>query len=118
VAEELIRQGFHVSLPLDETQFDLVATNGKKSFRIQVKSTAKPLKDYNKPKRYHFNITHGNSKKETYTLQDCDFLVCVALDNRRFWVIPIESITVSSLKIPPNKSSKYSKYEGRWDLMV
>ena len=118
MAEELIRLGFHASIPLDETQFDLVATSGINSFRIQVKSTAKPLNEYGKPRRYHFNITHGNSKKSNYTLRDCDFLVCVALDKRRFWVMPIESITVASLKIPPNKSSKYSKYEGRWDLMV
>ena len=118
MAEELIRQGFHASWPLDETQFDLVATNGKNSFRVQVKSTSKPIRDSGT--RYHFNITHGNSKKAGYTLLDCDFLVCVALDKRRFWVIPIDEIksTSSSIKILPNKFGKYSKYEGRWDLMA
>jgi len=118
VAEELIKQGFHASLPLDETQFDLVATNGENSFRIQVKSTSRPVKDSGT--RYHFNITHGNSKKVGYTLSDCDFIVCVALDKRRFWVIPIEEIksTLTSIKILPHKPCKYSKYEGRWNLMV
>ena len=41
VAEELIKHRFHVSLPLDETQFDLVATANNLSHRIQVKATSK-----------------------------------------------------------------------------
>ena len=39
VAEKLIKLGFHVSIPLDETQFDLICTLKEKSHRIQVKCT-------------------------------------------------------------------------------
>ncbi len=117
VAEILIGKGFHVSLPLDETQFDLVATSGEKSFRLQVKCTSGPANDWRRTHRYNFNITRGNSTRKAYTFNDCDFLICIALDTRRFWVIPIEDIKTSSLKIAAASKSKYSKYEGRWDLI-
>jgi len=117
VAEILIGKGFHVSLPLDETQFDLVATSGSKSFRLQVKCTSKPINDWRRTVRYNFNITRGNSTKKAYTFDDCDFLICIALDTHRFWVIPIGDVGASSLKIAACAESKYSKYEGRWDLL-
>jgi len=118
VAEELIRRGFHVSLPLDETQFDLVATAASLSHRIQVKSTTKLVNGKaRRIGRYHFNLGHGTHKKRTYTASDCDFIVCVALDTRRFWVLPLKEVRTSSLKILPDRTSKYSKYEDRWDLI-
>lgn len=119
VAEKLIELGFHVSIPLDETQFDLVATHGEKSFRIQVKCTGgmeKTPRPTSCP-RYNFNLSRGSSRKITYTHADCDFIICLAMDSSRYWIIPVEDIASKILKIPANGSSKFCKYEYRWDLI-
>jgi hypothetical protein len=119
VAEKLIGLGFHVSIPLDETQFDSVATFNEKSFRIQVKCTGgfEKCQRRNCSPRYNFNLSRGSSRKVQYTQSDCDFIICLAMDSSRYWIIPVEDIAVKILKIPANGSSKYSKYENRWDLI-
>ena len=118
VAEELIKHRFHVSLPLDETQFDLVATANNLSHRIQVKATSKLVNGrVGKTGRYHFNLGHGTYRKRIYTNNDCDFIICVALDTHRFWILPLKEVKTAYLKILPNRTSKYSKYEDRWDLI-
>jgi|9_EtaG_2_1085328.scaffolds.fasta_scaffold122449_2 hypothetical protein len=119
VAEKLIKLGFHVSIPLDETQFDLICTLKEKSHRIQVKCTGgiEKAKQPNSNPRYNFNLSRGNSRKISYTHADCDFIICLAMDASRYWIIPVEEIDIKILKIPANGSSKYCKYEYRWDLI-
>ena len=50
----------------DSDPFDLLVNKGERFVRIQVKSTARPMRDSGT--RYHFNITHRNSKKSDWNL--------------------------------------------------
>jgi len=56
--------------------------------------------------------------KQSYTNRDCDFLICIVMDTPRFWAIPVDAVAASALKILLHTSSKYSKYENRWDLIL
>ena len=46
-----------------------------------------------------------------------DFFVCCALDSHRFWVLPFEAATVTTLKIYNGEDSKFYRYEDAWVLL-
>lgn len=99
VARELAKEGFTVSFPHgDDAQFDLVSSKDGVTKRIQVK-TAAIREDYG---TYKVAFTHGTTKKEHYTPEDCD-CICVWLpyaDDFKnevvsgFYIIPTEDAQV------------------------
>ena len=83
--------------------------------RIQVKSTLKQRTD---PKlHYQFQLARGLSSKKGYSADDIDFFVCCCITDMKFWVIPFEAATVTTLKIYNGEDSKFHRYEDAWILL-
>lgn len=88
VAMELLRAGYHVAVPLVDTGFDLVAIKGQKTWRIQVKATARTGARSNRVR-----ATRGAAKQSVYTSEECDALVAVHVLKRI-----IVCVTLAQLK--------------------
>jgi len=118
VAEKLIGQGWSVAPPFgDNEPFDLMVNKGERFLRLQVKSTlTQHSYKCNRP-NYQFQLAHGPSSKKRYTADQVDFFICCALDSHRFWILPFEAATVTTLKIYNGVDSKFHRYEDAWILL-
>ena len=113
VAEKLIANGWSVSFPHGDSEpFDLLASKGKRTLRIQVKSTLAPQYPKGKGAHYQFHLKHGR-KSRAYDEGSVDIFVCVALDAKRFWVIDCRDKPKPSMKIY-GAGSKYAQTEDNW----
>ena len=56
-------------------------------------------------------------KQKRYTADQVDFFVCCALDTLRFWILPFEAASVTTLKIYNGEDSKFHRYEDAWLLL-
>ena len=118
VAEKLISKGWGVARPLgDGDPYDLLASKGDASLRIQVKATLSQHAYNTTRPHYQFQLAHGLSSKKRYQPDDVDFFVGCALDAKRFWVIPFSAATTVTLKIYNGEDSKFHRYEEAWVLL-
>lgn len=114
VAEKLIANGWVVSWPIGDSEpFDLLASKGEKTLKIQVKSTLRPQFPRGKGQHYQFHFKHGAGKARSYEPGTVDVFVCVALDTKRFWVIDCRDKPKPSMKIY-GAGSKYAQTEDNW----
>lgn len=118
VAERLIGQGWSVAPPFgDNDPFDLLVNKGDRFLRLQVKSTLEQHNYRHSRPHYQFQLAHGVSSKKRYTADQVDFFICCALDTHRFWILPFEAATVTTLKIYNGEDSKFHLYEDAWNLL-
>ena len=101
----------------DNEPFDLMVNKGDRFLRLQIKSTlTQHSYKCNRP-NYQFQLAHGPSSKKRYTADQVDFFVCCALDTQRFWILPFEAATVTTLKIYNGVDSKFHRCEDAWILL-
>jgi len=119
VAEKLLEHGWNIAHPLsDSSAFDLLASKGRKIWRIQIKTT-QSLVHYpseNSP-NFQFQTNHGCKTKVMYDKSTVDFFICCALDCSKFWVLPFDAVKSVTLKIYGGKKCKYTIYENAWELL-
>lgn len=70
--ERLLRAGFGVAMPIIDEGYDLLATHGRKAWRLQVKATGSTGPD---PGR--ISIRRGQSKTRLYGSDEVDAFVAV-----------------------------------------
>ncbi len=93
VAAELMRRGWTPYLPVVDNGVDLTVDG---SVRIQVKSTVKAVRNAWGRSHYQFTLRKAarylrSRKVEAFNRRfsgECDFVVCHAIDDNRFWVVP------------------------------
>ena len=104
VAAELSQRGWQVCMSPHQPSFDIAAVKGRKIQRVQVKTCAKPALDVNKTVgRYSF-MPKCRSTNDLYTREECDFLVFVGLEHRAFFIMPVESATVTKYNWAPGQT--------------
>jgi len=118
VAAELCHRGWQVCMSPHQPSFDIAAVKGRKVQRVQVKTCARPAIDAGKHTgRYNFVPKH-RSTNDPYTKEDCDFLVFVGLEHRAFFVLPVESATVTKYNwVPGSPDCVLSPYLHAWQLL-
>ena len=65
--------------------------------------------------RYHFTVSRRN--KRGYTKSDTDYMLLVALDIERCWVIPVEYVKTPMVAINTKSPSKWDAYSEAWHLL-
>lgn len=105
VAAALFRNGYSVLTPMEDfVGYDLVAEKDGKFHRIQVKATAgmESGKTF-----YRFITCKGSKKKVRYYGSSVDFVVCYALPEDLFWVLPVSQCRSPSKKFYPRSGSSW-----------
>jgi len=91
--EELLRQGINPYRPVvDDHGVDLMLLNG---LRLQVKSAHLSAPNKGRSRSYVFScaqnvygIGYRRIQKRRTFANECDFVIFVGLDQRRFWILP------------------------------
>lgn len=108
VAQELIGQGWNVAYPRSSHSiFDLIAVQGSRALRIQVKSTRKRVGN-----RLLFDTTRYQAKAEKgarkiISCNDCDVAVLVSVTNMELFVVPVSHIRTCHFAINETNYPKY-----------
>ena len=71
-AQELMKAGYQVSLPMVDVGYDLIAMKDGRTWRIQVKATARCGARSNRVR-----AKHGRTNSLSYTSEHCDAIVAV-----------------------------------------
>ena len=88
-AARLLAAGFVVLTPSTPESYDMVATRGDQYHRIQVKCTRKTKPYRPGLPRYQFTIAR---RRPSYTKSYTDYVLLVALDIERCWLIPVPAV--------------------------
>ena len=119
VAAKLNSLGYSVSWPLSPTSFDLIATTGRVSRRVQVKSAER-----GKSGTYKANLRKGRKNTRKYTADDCSSVVVYApyhldYDNEAdagYYVVPIsEASKVCTCIVYPPTKGRYKHWVSKWE---
>jgi PD-(D/E)XK endonuclease len=114
--------GFGVTKPYGEVEpYDFILDSGRRLWRVQVKSTAAPVK---RKRSYYVQPSHCSSAcgKKTYTSEEIDFLVAYVVPREARYVIPVGALP-SVIKIhlypdTPRSRGRFECYRGAWCLMA
>jgi hypothetical protein len=118
VAEKLISLGWSVATPMgSHTYYDLLIHKDSYLKKVQVKSTESLTRTVgsNAPS-FQFSCRHGKTHRN-YSKDEVDFFIFCALDCAKFWVLPINSVKTTHVKIYTGPKCKYSNYENAWTLL-
>ena len=125
--------GFTAAQPCGERAFDHLVDNGRRCWRIQVKTTAQPTR----PGVYHFSCGHSgppsrpNSKSDTaksrrntkspYLQHEIDFMALYIISEDIWYLVPWKALrgrSTVSLHVPPSKTrGNLAQYAEAWDLL-
>ena len=119
VAAKLSSLGHEISWPLAASSFDLIATKGKVSRRVQVKSAIK-----SKRSTYRVWLRYGAKGEHRYTAEECNSIIVylpyhedyTEIKEAGFYVIPITVASKygSCIMYPPGHG-KHPHWVSRWE---
>ena len=115
-ASELVRRGWVVSFPFAPCPFDIIATKGQYSVRLQVKAGEPYIEKGRNFTRYRFNTqrTHAGAYGEC----DFDFWIFVALEHHAFFVIPkAEPLPAIPQWRPAKRGDPMDAWRNRFELL-
>jgi hypothetical protein len=116
-AAKALQHGLVIGFPASEKlPYDFFLDNGKRIHKIQVKSTDKMAKDRN---AYKVSTVKGRTKKEIYTKEEVDFIVCHIASLDTYYIIPVEHLNVMSINLYPHIKGKgtYEGFREAWHLL-
>ena len=108
--------GFAVAKPWgDSDRYDVVVRFESTFWRVQIKSVLGKS-----PSRDHYRVQTANSRKQTYSAKDIDFLVAYIFAEDIWYVIPAHIVeNKKSLCLTPgSKRSLVDQYREAWNLMM
>lgn len=104
VCADLILQGYHAFLSDQGLPYDVIADDGKRLIKIQVKSTFRPkhLAEIKYTKKYLWHVRRaGKGSKRMIAGDEFHILALVALDIRQIAYMPITDKVPSCVTIRP-----------------
>jgi len=106
VTGALLRCGYNVLEPYEDfSGYDLVAEKNNKFHRIQVKTAQVMEQDSN---RYRFTTSCGNGANCAKRLiTGVDYVVCWAMNDDLFWLIPIAKCKSITTKFCPSTGQSW-----------
>ena len=108
--------GFAVARPCGNSdRYDVVVRSGNTFWRVQIKSVLGKS-----PSRNHYRVQTANSRKQTYSPKDIDFLVAYIFAKDIWYVVPAHIVeNKKSLCLTPgSKRSSIDQYREAWKLMM
>ena len=110
--------GFDVLLPYGRgLRYDVVVDNGRRLWRVQVKTTDHMLNGL-----YQVGVHHrANGKQHTYTPAEVDFVAVYILPEQTWYILPVrEVVGHQSLLFRPRgyaRRDPYARYREAWHLL-
>lgn len=113
--------GLNVLMPYSSiTKYDLIVDNGKKSIKVQVKSTSKEDFQRGKLRKRTYRVATSNGRHSKNKYQEGDFDICAVhiIPENLFYLLPYHAISSkTSLFYPEKKEHKFSQYKENWELL-
>lgn len=81
--EQLLRAGYAVAIPIVDEGYDLIAFDGRRYWRVQVKATASTGKN-----GYRVRIGRGRDKRQAYCPKHIDAFVAVHIKRNLVMCVP------------------------------
>lgn len=108
VCADLILKG-HIAFPSEQgLSFDVVMSAGQKLYKIQVKTTRKPIpvpQRVARTDKYCFHVRRcGKGGRMSYLSGDVDIFALVALDSRTIGYIDAKKVKQTMFFLPENSS--------------
>jgi hypothetical protein len=107
--------GFAVAKPWgDSDRYDVVVRFENTFWRVQIKSVLDKSRS-----RHYFRVHTNDSRRQTYSSKDIDFLVAYIFAEDLWYVFPAHVFEQKkSLCVKPgSKKSRLEQYREKWDLM-
>lgn len=112
--QEARRRGFQVAKPIGDTAaYDVLLDNGRRIFRVQVKS-ASHVQD----RGYKVIAAAGSRSKRPYTARDIDFLAAYIVPLDLWYIFPARAFSprLSLWMFPGSHRGLYEPYRTAWHL--
>jgi len=115
---KVLENGSVPLLPMSEiTPYDVVIDNGKKTIKIQIKSTHS--KHHKKDK---YKVSSVKCNGDNYTKKDCDFMVYYIFNTKTWYIVPVKMVSQYYVNLYPHRIPKkgfgrYEKYREAWHLL-
>ena len=118
---ELLRRGFGVSKPENDTGFDLITSYGSIMKRVQIKTIYKAKvsssgsEDFSIRRRRYSRAAAPCETNLTYRAGEIDAFVFVSLVTNNFWIVPSEEVDLSGHKRAMRLGNRY---HDSWHLLA
>lgn len=109
------RRGLIVSRPsIQATIYDFLVDNGKKIYRIQVKS------NHQNGPNYRLKLGQGSKQKNNYSPEDVDIIAAFIGELKTWYIFPIYAIgeRMGITLYPDSIDSKWNKYREGWGSIL
>lgn len=105
---------------VDALGYDLIATQGPKIIRVQVKSSTRPITERGKTvPRYTYNTGHGGAKSIERLDDQYDVLALCGLRDRGITFYPVTEVTTKTIRIKPEEfGSDDTLARHRWSQAI
>jgi hypothetical protein len=103
--ERLLRSGYQVAMPIIDDGYDLLAIDGRRIWRIQVKATST-----SGPNRRRIRIRRGRYHAGHYGPEHIDAFIAVHTETGEVMCVPVQEVQGRSW-INFTQHSKYSDFE-------
>ncbi|HXE92023.1 MAG TPA: group I intron-associated PD-(D/E)XK endonuclease [Terriglobales bacterium] len=116
---QALSRGLAVSQPFgDSCAYDAIVDNGKRLFRVQVRSTRM---HYGTHRGFQVSASHGRNKQENYTEADIELLAVWIVPRNTWYLIPARILDCGSLVFWPHvekSRGRWEKYKEAWHLLT
>lgn len=116
------RKGLNPSTPYsDNLRYDVIVDNGRKLYRVQVKTIQAASSASKNTIKYRGTATHGASRgKAQYTPEDCDFIAFWVAPLDTWYIVPITEMTTKRINLRPHLESAgyHEKFKEAWNLLL
>lgn len=99
--ERLLREGYHVAIPVIDDGYDILASAGRRHWRLQVKATASFGRN-----RSRVRIRRGAKKTGRYSPDEIDAFVLIHTETRTVMCVPVSHVRGSWFTF-----SSHTKYD-------
>lgn len=115
---ECIKRNIQVNQPINDIYgYDFIIKSKLNYLAIQVKTTLKPDMRYPGKPSYKIHVRKG-ANCEAYKRSDFDCLAAYLISLDIWYIIPIEEINKTTIRINPNSSKcKYAQYKENWSML-
>jgi len=117
---KLTIQGFNAWIAPEGLPYDVVVDDNGDLYRIQVKTTALPLRDVGKSKDiYRFDTRKRKGHRARYNINDCDYFAFVSLDIEEIAFIKTKNMISKNgnIKTTMDFKSKFKTKESKCKMI-
>lgn len=122
--------GLIVCRPFGDAKYDFVLDNGRRLYRVQIKSVSVPDR---RQSGYRISSGFGGSSRQAYTACEIDFLAAYIIPQGIWYILPVTAFApIKTLRFPPQTpasavrgnpvlrtySVRFEAFREAWELLM